>query len=95
MSDVIKEPRVTVYDSDHTERLERVRDDLMGDMSAGELGELQLKVDALVKIAMLSGEHHHDSTGGVGHHDHSSLADLSWRLERPGVIMDSVIKGKK
>jgi hypothetical protein len=35
---------------------------------------------------MLVGAHHHDSQVGVGHHDHSSLADLSWRLERPQAL---------
>jgi len=92
--DTIKESRVTVHDSDYTKKVERVREELMGDMTSGDLLQLQLKVDTLVKLAMLAGEHHHDSTGGVGHHDHSSLADLSWRLERPGAL-DALQNKKK
>jgi len=72
-------------DSD-SKKMDRLRDELLGDMSSGDLLQLQLKVDTLVRLAMLDGEHHHDSAGGVGHHDHSSLADLSWRLERPQMV---------
>lgn len=92
-SEVQKEARVTVNEADYTKKVERLREDLMDDMSSGELMQLQLKVDTLMKLAMLDGEHHHDSTGGVGHHDHSSLADLSWRLERPN--MTDPLKGKE
>jgi hypothetical protein len=94
--DNVKEALVTVHDVEHSERISKMREQLMRDMSAGDLIQLQLKVDTLVKLAALAGEHHHDSTGGVGHHDHSSLADLSWRLERPMAI-DQVaeIKGRK
>ena len=88
-ADRVKEALVSVHDSEYDERIASMRDHLMRDMSAGDLLQLQLKVDTLVKLAALAGEHHHDSTGGVGHHDHSSLADLSWRLERP-VAIDSV-----
>lgn len=73
-------------EGDYTKKVERLRDELLGDMSSGELMYLQLKVDTLVRLAMLDGEHHHDSQGGVGHHDHSSLADLSWQLERPQAV---------
>jgi hypothetical protein len=89
----IKEARVTVNEADYTKKIERVREQLMDDMTSGDLLQLQLKVDTLVKLAMLAGEHHHDSTGGVGHHDHSSLADLAWRLERPTQL--EVIPEKK
>lgn len=92
MSDDIKEARVSVNDSDYNKKVSRVREQLMGDMTSGDLLQLQLKVDTLIKLAALAGEHHHDSTGGVGHHDHSSLADLSWRLERPAAL--DAIKGK-
>ncbi len=92
--DSVKESRVTVHDSDYTKKVERVREQLMDEMTSGDLLQLQLKVDTLVKLAMLAGEHHHDSTGGVGHHDHSSLADLAWRLERPAEIDVSQTKKK-
>lgn len=94
--DRVKEALVTVHDNDYSDRISGMRDQLMREMSAGDLIQLQMKVDTLVKLAALAGEHHHDSTGGVGHHDHSSLADLSWRLERPMAI-DAVneIKGRK
>jgi hypothetical protein len=87
MSDnVQKEVLVTVHDAEYTKKIAKVRDELLKDMSSGDLLQLQLKVDTLVKLAALDGEHHHDSQGGVGHHDHSALADLSWRLERPQAI---------
>jgi len=73
-------------EGDFSKKMDRLRDELLGDMSSGDLLQLQLKVDTLVRLAALDGEHHHDSQGGVGHHDHSSLADLSWRLERPQAI---------
>lgn len=73
-------------DAEFTKKMDRVRDQLIGDVSSGDLLHMQLKVDTLVKLAMLDGEHHHDSQGGVGHHDHSSLADLSWRLDRPQAL---------
>lgn len=92
--DTVKEARVTVHDADHGKRIASVRDQLMHDMTSGDLLQLQLKVDTLIKLAALDGEHHHDSTGGVGHHDHSSLADLSWRLDRPAAI-DPVTKQSK
>lgn len=79
-------------EGDYAKKLERVRDELIGDMSSGDLMHLQLKVDTLVRLAMLDGEHHHDSQGGVGHHDHSSLADLSWRLDRPQLDVQRTIK---
>ncbi|NML43199.1 hypothetical protein HHL11_05515 [Ramlibacter sp. G-1-2-2] len=73
-------------DGDLSKRMDRLRDELLGNMSSGDLLQMQLKVDTLVRLAMLDGEHHHDSQGGVGHHDHSSLADLSWQLERPQAV---------
>lgn len=94
--DRVKETLVSVHDNEYGERIAGMREHLMRDMSAGDLIQLQLKVDTLVKLAALAGEHHHDSTGGVGHHDHSSLADLSWRLERPMALdVVSEIKGRK
>lgn len=94
--DRVKEALVTVHDNEYSERISGIREELMRELSAGDLIQLQMKVDTLVKLAALAGEHHHDSTGGVGHHDHSSLADLSWRLERP-IALDAVteIKGRK
>lgn len=96
MADRVKETIVSVHDSEYSDRISSMREQLMREMNAGDLLQMQLKVDTLVKLAALAGEHHHDSTGGVGHHDHSSLADLSWRLERPSVL-DAVgqIKGQK
>jgi hypothetical protein len=91
--ETIKEARVSVHDSAYTEKITSVREQLMRDMTSGALLQMQLKVDTLVKLAALAGEHHHDSTGGVGHHDHSSLADLSWRLDRPAAI-ENVAKSK-
>ena len=86
----VRETRVSVNDPDYTKKISGIRDQLMRDMTSGELIEMQLKVDTLVKLAALAGEHHHDSTGGVGHHDHSSLADLSWRLlDRPINIIEA------
>ena len=87
MSDgMVREARVSVNDPDYTKKISEIREQLVEDMTSGDLLQLQLKVDTLVKLAALAGEHHHDSTGGVGHHDHSSLADLSWRLDRPSII---------
>jgi hypothetical protein len=77
---------VSVNDPDYTKKISEIREQLVEDMTSGDLLQLQLKVDTLVKLAALAGEHHHDSTGGVGHHDHSSLADLSWRLDRPSIV---------
>ncbi len=73
-------------EADYTKKIEKLREELMGNLSSGDLIQMQMKVDTLVRLAMLAGEHHHDSQGGVGHHDHSSLADLAWRLERPQAI---------
>jgi hypothetical protein len=73
-------------EGDYAKKIDRLREQLMGDMASGDLMHLQLKVDTLVRLAMLDGEHHLDSQGGVGHHDHSSLADLSWRLEQPQAL---------
>jgi len=87
MSDgIVREARVSVNDPDYTKKISEIREQLVEDMTSGDLLQLQLKVDTLVKLAALAGEHHHDSTGGVGHHDHSSLADLSWRLDRPSIV---------
>lgn len=71
---------------DYRKKVEALRSELLGDLSPGEVLQMQLRVDTLMRLAMLDGEHHHDTVGGVGHHDHSSLADLSWRLERPQMI---------
>jgi len=72
-------------------KLDALRGNLLGDLSPGELLQMQLRVDSLIRLAMLDGEHHHDTVGGVGHHDHSSLADLSWQLERP-VVKEAPVK---
>ena len=42
---------------------------------------MQLKVDTLLKLAIMDAGHDHDTQGGVGHHDHKALADLSWPLD--------------
>jgi hypothetical protein len=54
---------------------------LMSDLDEHELSGIQVRVDSLMKLAMMDGGHDHDTQGGVGHHDHTALADLSWRLD--------------
>jgi hypothetical protein len=61
---------------------------LMEDMSPGDLALMHLKVDTLLRLAMLDGGHDHDTQGGAGHHDHTALADVSFRLEAPRPIID-------
>jgi hypothetical protein len=63
-------------------------------MSQGELLQMQLKVDTLMRLAMLESGHDHDTDGGSGHHDHTALADLSWRLETPRQLLDIEKKEK-
>jgi hypothetical protein len=67
-------------------KTEELRMALMADMSPGELLQMQLKVDTLMRLAMMDAGHDHDTVGGVGHHDHTALADLSWRLETPQIL---------
>jgi hypothetical protein len=62
-------------------KVDELRHTLMGDLPQQELQNMQLKVDTLLKLAIMDAGHDHDTQGGVGHHDHSALADLSWRLE--------------
>jgi hypothetical protein len=62
-------------------RVDELRHTLMGDLSQQELENMQLKVDTLLKLAVMDAGHDHDTQGGVGHHDHTALADLSWRLD--------------
>lgn len=69
-------------------KVEEFRISLLEDMSPGELLHMQLKVDTLMRLAMMDAGHDHDTVGGVGHHDHTALADLSWRLETPRQILD-------
>ncbi len=67
-------------------RVEELRNRLMQDLSSDEIDNMQLKVDMLMRLAAMDAGHDHDSKGGVGHHDHNALADLSWRLEQPRAI---------
>jgi hypothetical protein len=67
----------------YKKKVEELRSNLMGELSPGELLQMQLRVDTLMKLASLDASHDHDTVGGVGHHDHTALADLSWRLELP------------
>ncbi len=67
--------------------LEELRSNLMRDLESNELENMQLKVDMLLRLAALDGSHDHDSQGGVGHHDHSALADLAWRLAQPAATV--------
>jgi hypothetical protein len=69
-------------------KISELRATLMEDISPGELLHMQLKVDTLMRLAMMDAGHDHDTQGGVGHHDHKALADLSWRLETPSQIRD-------
>jgi|GEM_PF-2900763 hypothetical protein len=69
-------------------RINELRGRLLEDMSPGELLQMQLRVDTLMRLAMMDAGHDHDTVGGVGHHDHTALADLSWRLEAPRQIRD-------
>jgi len=69
-------------------KVEDLRIRLMEDMSPGDLAQMQLKVDTLMRLAMMDAGHDHDTQGGVGHHDHTALADLSWRLEAPRQLLD-------
>jgi len=69
-------------------RMDQLRLTLMSDLSQQELATMQLRVDALVKLAMMDSGHDHDTQGGVGHHDHTALADLSWRLELPSQALN-------
>jgi hypothetical protein len=72
----------------HYNKLDELRNVLMGDLSSDQLENMQMKVDMLMRLAALDGSHDHDSHGGVGDHDHSALADLSWRLEQPAPIIE-------
>lgn len=69
-------------------KLDGLRDALMDDLSPGDLLHMQLKVDTLMRLAMMEAGHDHDTQGGVGHHDHNALADLSWRLEAPRQFLE-------
>jgi len=69
-------------------KVEELRLALMADISPGDLLNMQLKVDTLMRLAMMDAGHDHDTQGGVGHHDHTALADLAWRLEAPRQVLD-------
>ena len=69
-------------------KVDELRMSLMEDISPGDLMNMQLKVDTLMRLAMMDAGHDHDTQGGVGHHDHNALADLSWRLEAPRQLID-------
>lgn len=72
---------------DYKKRIAQMRTELVGgDLSHGDLLQMQLRVDTLMRLAIMDAGHDHDTQGGVGHHDHTALADLSWRLERPQVV---------
>ena len=68
-------------------RVNELRGTLLGDLSQQELENMQLKVDTLLKLAIMDAGHGHDTQGGVGRHDHKALADLSWRLD-PARVTD-------
>jgi hypothetical protein len=76
-----------------SDKLQDLRLRLMEDLPTAELEKMQLKVDTLMRLAMLDGEHDHDSGGGTGHHDHESLADLTWRIDAPRRMID--VENKK
>jgi len=69
-------------------RMDELRLSLMEDLSQQELQNMQLKVDTLMRMASMDAGHDHDTQGGVGHHDHNALADLSWRLEQPLPVVE-------
>jgi len=69
-------------------KISELRSALLEDVSPGQLLQMQLKVDTLMKLAIMDAGHDHDTVGGVGHHDHTALADLSWRLETPRQIRE-------
>ena len=69
-------------------RVSELRMKLMGDLDEHELSGMQVRVDALMKLAMMDAGHDHDTQGGVGHHDHTALADLSWRLDPARIVTD-------
>src|ERR1700704_4541814 len=58
--------------ADIQKRVEELRLTLMGDLSQQELENMQLKVDTLLKLAIMDAGHDHDTQGGVGHHDHKA-----------------------
>jgi len=62
-------------------RISDLRMKLTGDLDQHDLTNMQVRVDALMKLAAMDSGHDHDTQGGVGHHDHTALADLSWRLD--------------
>lgn len=78
----------------HWKKLDELRNVLMEDLSSDQLENMQMKVDMLMRLAALDGSHDHDSHGGVGDHDHSALADLSWRLEQPAPIIQAETAAK-
>ena len=69
-------------------KIDEIRSHVMGDISPDELSQMQVKVDTLMRLAMIDARHDHDTVGGVGHHDHKALADLSWRLDPARQIAD-------
>jgi hypothetical protein len=73
-------------------KIDEVRLNLLQDLSQQELENMQMKVDMLMRLAALDGGHDHDTQGGVGHHDHHALADLSWRLEQPRRVVGDIEK---
>ncbi len=67
--------------SEFKDKVDALRIRLMEDLPTAELEKMQLKVDTLMRLALLDGQHDHDSGGGSGHHDHEALADLAWRID--------------
>ena len=63
-------------------------------ISSDELDSMQMKVDMLMRLAAMDAGHDHDLKGGVGHHDHKALADLSWQLEQPRPVNLRGVAGK-
>lgn len=62
-------------------RINELRMRLLTDLDEQDLGNMQIRVDALMKLAMMDSGHDHDTQGGVGHHDHTALSDLAWRID--------------
>ncbi len=73
---------------EYKKKLASLRLKLTEDLSQQELVNMQLKVDTLMRLALIDGSHDHDTQGGVGHHDHHAMTDLSWRLEPPQQVLD-------
>ena len=75
--------------------INQLRMKLLDDLDQHDLGNMQVRVDALMKLAMMDSGHDHDTQGGVGHHDHTALADLAWRIDPQRVIPTTGTRGAR